>query len=79
LEVGLVLSQEHWGAGPVLYRRLQAHAFEVLDVDSIVALLPRSRTRVAALRRLGFREDGEVAIEDQRFVRYRLFRSGRGP
>ena len=77
VDLGLVLSRKHWGGGPVLYRRLLSYAFEELDVDSVIALLPRSRTRVAALRRLGFREDGEIVIEDQRFVRYRLHRRDR--
>jgi len=75
VDLGLVLSPKHWGAGPVLSRRILMYAFEELDVDSVIALLPPSRTRVAALRRLGFREDGEILIEDQRFVRYRLLRS----
>ena len=79
VDLGLVLSRKHWGAGPVLYRRILTYAFEELDVDSVIALLPPSRTRVAALRRLGFREDGEILIEDQRFVRYRLLRSDRRP
>jgi len=79
VDVGLVLSRKHWGAGPALYRRVVAYAFEALGVDSVIALLPPSRTRVAGLRRLGFREDGETMIEDQRFVRYRLLRSSRRP
>ena len=78
VDLGLVLRRKHWGAGPVLYRRILTYAFEELDVDSIIALLPPSRRRVAALRRLGFREDGEILIEDQRFVRHRLLRGDRG-
>ena len=77
VDLGLVLRRKHWGAGPVLFRRILAYAFEELDVDSVIALLPRSRTRVAALRRLGFREEGEVLIEGQRFVRHRLLRGNR--
>ena len=79
LDLGLVLSLKHWGAGPALYRRILTYAFEELGADSVIALLPPSRTRVAALRRLGFREDGEIVIEDQCFVRYRLLRSDRRP
>ena len=76
VDVGLVLSRKHWGAGPALFRRILTYAFEELEVDSVIALLPPSRTRVAALRRLGFREDGETLIEGQRFVRYRLVSAG---
>ena len=77
VDLGLVLRRKHWGAGPVLFRRILAYAFEELDVDSVIALLPPSRTRVAALRRLGFREEGEILIEGQRFVRHRLLRGKR--
>ncbi|MEM1369233.1 MAG: GNAT family N-acetyltransferase [Cyanobacteria bacterium P01_H01_bin.15] len=77
VDVGLVLSRKYWGAGPALYRRILTYAFEELCVDSITALLPPSRTRVAALLRLGFHEDGEILVQDQRFIRYRLIRSGR--
>ncbi|MEM6424945.1 MAG: GNAT family N-acetyltransferase [Cyanobacteria bacterium P01_C01_bin.120] len=75
IDVGLVLNQKYWGAGPTLYRRILTYAFEELCVDSVTALLPPSRTRVSALRRLGFREDGEIVIQDQHFIRYRLIRS----
>ncbi|MEO0409530.1 MAG: GNAT family N-acetyltransferase, partial [Cyanobacteria bacterium P01_A01_bin.135] len=76
VDVGLVLSQKYWGAGSALYRRILAYAFEELCINSVTALLPPSRTKVSALRRLGFREDGEITIQGQRFIRYRLIRSG---
>jgi len=74
VDVGLVLRRTHWGAGRVLYERILDHAFGKLGLDSVIALLPPSRTRVAGMRRLGFREDGEVMIGDERFNRYRLTR-----
>ncbi|MEM9089448.1 MAG: GNAT family N-acetyltransferase [Cyanobacteria bacterium P01_F01_bin.53] len=77
VDVGLILSRKSWGAGPALFRRILIHAFEELCVTSVTALLPPSRTRVAAMRRLGFREDGEILLQDQRFIRYRLIRSDR--
>ncbi|MEO0408516.1 MAG: GNAT family N-acetyltransferase, partial [Cyanobacteria bacterium P01_A01_bin.135] len=76
VDVGLVLSQKYWGAGSALYQRILAYAFEELCIDSVTALLPPSRTKVSALRRLGFREDGEITIQGQHFIRYRLIRSG---
>lgn len=74
VDVGLVLRRAHWGAGPVLYARLVERAFETLGVDSVIALLPESRTRVSAMRRLGFVEDGSVTMGDVVFNRYRLSR-----
>ncbi|MEM9770022.1 MAG: GNAT family N-acetyltransferase [Cyanobacteria bacterium P01_D01_bin.73] len=75
VDMGLVLCRKYWGAGPTLYRRILTYAFEELRVNSVTALLPPSRTRVSALRRLGFHEDGEVVIQDQLFIRYRLIRN----
>lgn len=72
--VGLVLRRIHWGAGRVLYDRIVNHAFGELGVDSVVVLLPPSRTRVAGLRRLGFRADGQCTIGEEPFHRYRLTR-----
>lgn len=74
VDLALVLNRKYWGAGPTLYRRMVTYAFEDLCVDSITALLPPSRTRVSALRRLGFHKDGEIMIQAQRFIRYRLTR-----
>jgi RimJ/RimL family protein N-acetyltransferase len=74
VDVGLVLRRKHWGAGRVLCERIVDHAFRELDVDSVITLLPPSRTRLAGLRRLGFREDGELWIGEARFNRFRLTR-----
>jgi RimJ/RimL family protein N-acetyltransferase len=74
VDVGLVLRRAFWGAGGMLYRRFLDQAFDELGVHSVITLLPPSRTRVAALRRLGFRDDGTVVIAGEPFVRYRLTR-----
>lgn len=77
VDLGLVLRRAHWGAGQALYGRLIDQAFDELGVDSVITLLPPSRTRVAGLRRLGFHEDGEVTIAGEVFNRFRLTRSRR--
>ncbi len=74
VDVALVLRRAYWGAGRFLYMKFIDHAFEELGVDSVITLLPASRTRVAGLRRLGFYEDGEVTIEGEVFKRYRFTR-----
>jgi RimJ/RimL family protein N-acetyltransferase len=76
-DVGMVLHRAHWGAGRVLYERILDHAFGELGLESVIALLPPSRTRVAGLQRLGFREDGRVLIGEEPFNRYRLLRRDR--
>jgi RimJ/RimL family protein N-acetyltransferase len=79
VDLGLVLRKIFRGAGQILYRRFLDYAFGELGVDSVITLLPPSRTRVAGMRRLGFREDGEVMIEGELFIRYRLTRARTGP
>ncbi len=74
VDVGLVLHRAHWGAGKFLYQMILDYAFGELGLRSVITLLPPSRTRVAGLRRLGFREDGRVMIDDELFNRYRLTR-----
>lgn len=76
-DVGMVLHRAHWGAGRSLYERILDYAFGELGLESVIALLPPSRTRVAGLRRLGFREDGQVLIGEEPFHRYRLLRGER--
>ncbi len=72
VDVGLVLRPSHWGAGRVLFKRIISYAFGELGLGSVIALLPPSRKRVAGMQRLGFRRDGEVVLEDERYLRYRL-------
>jgi RimJ/RimL family protein N-acetyltransferase len=71
-DVGMVLHSRHWGAGRVLFQRIIDYAFVEIGLDSVIALLPPSRTRVAGMRRLGFRHDGETLVEGERFLRFRL-------
>ncbi len=71
-DIGMVLHSNHWGAGRVLFQRIIDYAFGELGLDSVMALLPPSRTRVAGMRRLGFRLDGDTFVEGERFVCYRL-------
>ena len=78
-DVGLVLHPKHWGAGKLLYERIIAFAFGELGFDSVIALLPPSRTRISGVLKLGFRPDGELTIGGERFIRYRLAAPSRRP
>lgn len=77
VDVGLVLRQSHWGAGRVLYKKIIAYAFGELGLGSVIILLPQSRKRLSGIQRLAFRPDGELIVEDVRFLRYRLAATGR--
>lgn len=74
IDIGLILHRAHWGAGRQLYQRVVTHAFAHLAAESVITLLPPSRTRVAGLQRLGFRADGAVRLGQHAFNRYRLTR-----
>ena len=71
-DLALVLHPDFWGIGKRLYQIIIDKAFSSMGLNRITVLLPPTRTRVAGLLRLGFVEDGSVAIDGQRFIRYRL-------
>lgn len=41
-------------------------------ISHVTALLPPSRTRLAALRRFGAQAVGEVTYDGQRFLKFRI-------
>lgn len=72
IDLGLVLHPKHWGLGKTLYQEIVSHAFGKLGVESVIVLLPPTRTRVSGILALGFEPDGELQIANERFIRYRL-------
>lgn len=74
-DLGLILLPSAWGVGRSLYRRFLSFAFDDLGLDSVIALLPETRTRGGGLSRLGFDRDGELEIGGVRFLRFRLLRA----
>ena len=73
-DLGLVLHPDYWGIGKVLYHQIISKAFGEMGLSSVTVLFPPTRTRVRGLLRLGFKEDGEVMVGNERFIRYRLER-----
>lgn len=74
-DFGLVLHPRFWGLGPALVLEILRRAFEEMGCDSVTILLPPSRTRIRALKRIGFERDGSVASGGERFARYRKRRA----
>jgi RimJ/RimL family protein N-acetyltransferase len=72
VDLGMVLHPRFWGLGIRLVRDILALAFGPMGLPSVIVLLPPSRTRLRALRRLGFEVEDEVLLGGERFVRYRL-------
>jgi RimJ/RimL family protein N-acetyltransferase len=70
-DLGIVLHPAFWGLGHALAREVLRRAFEEMGHPSVTVLLPPSRTRVRALRRMGFEADGEVVMSGEPFIRYR--------
>jgi [ribosomal protein S5]-alanine N-acetyltransferase len=72
-DLGLVLHPDYWGMGKVIYDEIIHRAFGEMGFESVTILFPPTRTRVKGILRLGFQPDGEVEIEGERFIRYRLY------
>ena len=71
-DLGMVLHPKHWGVGKALYDEVIRRAFGEMGFETPTVLFPPSRKRVKGLLRMGFREDGELEIAGERFIRYRL-------
>jgi len=71
-DLALVLHPDYWGMGKDISRQIIKRAFTEMRFDSIIILFPPTRTRVKGILRLGFYADGEVDLEGERFLRYRL-------
>lgn len=69
-DLALVLHPDHWGMGKTLYEMFILQAQE-MNFESITALLPPTRGQAKGLIKLGFLPDGELCIDNERFLRYR--------
>ena len=72
-DLGLVLHPDYWGMGRVIYAEILRRAFGEMGFESVTILLPPERTHVKGILRLGFVPDGELEVDGERFIRYRLF------
>lgn len=71
-DLALVLHPNYWGAGIYIYNEIIMRAFGKMGLKSVTVLFPLSRTRVQGLLRLGFNQEGESIIKNERFIKYRL-------
>lgn len=77
-DLALVLHPDYWGMGKTIYEMIIQKAFTEMKLESITALLPPSRKQgKGGLIKLGFKPDGELMIEEEKFIRYRKFRNAR--
>ncbi len=71
-DLGLVLHPDYWGAGKIIFQEIVKRAFGEMGLESVTILFPPTRTRIKGILKLGFQPDGEVEIDGERFIRYRL-------
>lgn len=75
VDFALILHPKFWGWGRQIFTMVKQHAFDVMNIDSFMILLPPSRPNSKAVTRFGFVEDGELIINGEVFLRFRIYRS----
>lgn len=71
-DFALILHPNYWGFGKAVFDLVIRQAFLIMGLKSITVLLPPSRLKLSVMNRLGFTRDGEVMLQGQRFLRFRL-------
>lgn len=73
-DFALVLHPNYWGWGRKIFDKVREQAFNRMNIGSITVLLPPSRQNFNAVARLGFKDDGQLTIQGEVFMRFRLVR-----
>ena len=71
-DFALVLHPNFWGWGRKIFNRIKDQAFNQMNLSSITILFPPSRTNSRAVCRLGFINDGQIKVDGENFIRFRL-------
>lgn len=71
-DFALVLHPDFWGWGRRIFEKVRERAFGEMELASITILLPPSRPNSKAITRLGFFADGELKVDGEKFLRFRL-------
>ncbi|MGH1360450.1 MAG: GNAT family N-acetyltransferase [Burkholderiaceae bacterium] len=74
-DFALVLHPKFWGWGRRIFDKIKAQAFGPMNLQTITALLPTSRSNARAITRLGFVEQDQLTINQVDFTRYRYCRA----
>ena len=75
-DFGLVLRPDAFGLGRRITRKAIDFAIADERIPFVTFLLPPSRTKLGALRRLGARHVGEIEYDGARFLKFRLETEG---
>lgn len=71
-DFGLVLHPKFWGWGRKIFNKIKNQAFTEMNLSSIIILLPPSRPNSKAVNRIGFKNDGNLTIDGELFLKFRL-------
>jgi len=71
-DFALILHPNYWGWGRKIFNKVKDRAFNQMNLNSITILFPPSRQNSKAIIRLGFVEDGQLVVDGENFMRYRL-------
>jgi len=71
-DFALILHPKFWGWGRKIFNKVKDRAFNQMNLNSITILLPPSRPNSRAITRLGFINDGQLTIDSELFLRFRL-------
>jgi hypothetical protein len=71
-DYGLVLRRECFGLGMAITRKALDFARSDPRIPSVTFLLPPSRTKLAALRRIGAAFEKSINYQNETFMRFRL-------
>ena len=74
-DYGLVLRPESFGLGMTITRKALDFARSDPSIASVTFLLPPSRTKLAALKRMGAVFEKSINYENEIFIRFRLLTS----
>ncbi len=72
VDLALVLHPNYWGFGKSIFHIILKKAFEDMGLDSVVILLPPTRTRIRAIYQLGFRKEKTIELNGEPFILFRL-------
>jgi len=74
-DFALVLHPKFWGWGQKIFNKVKDQAFNQMNLKSITILLPPNRPNSKAIKRLGFIDDGQLIVDGEIFMRFRLTKS----
>lgn len=71
-DFALVLHPNFWGWGVKIFNKIRDQAFNEMNRESITILFPPTRKNSRAIMRYGFVEDGQMEIDGEIFLKFRL-------